>query len=296
VQVGAVFPQLELSGDPDAVRRFGIAVEQLGYKYLLAYDHILGAEHAGRKPPLPPNTGTEKDSFHDPIVLFSYLAGVTERLQFATGVLVLPSRPTVLVARQVADLDLVSGERLRLGVGIGRNHVEYEAVGTSFATRAARQEEQIGLLRRLWTEPLVDFTGRFDRIERASQLPHPTRLIPIWLGGWGSRAYDRAARLADGFIFHGPKADVATAWTSVRGLVTHYGRSLEEFGGEYIMPTVRDPREVADGMRHWHGLGGTHSSVVTMGLGLDSVEAHVDYLGQMSKELELERLTPELSV
>src|ERR1035437_7196596 len=155
--------QIQLRGDPRAVRRLGRAVEELGFDYLLAYDHVLGAVHADRTPQL---TGpyTEHDPFHDPFVMFAYLAAITERIQFATGILILPQRQTALVARQAADLELRSGGRLRLGVWIGWNHVEYEALGQQFRTRGARQEEQIGLLRQLFTEPVVDFSGRFDRI------------------------------------------------------------------------------------------------------------------------------------
>jgi probable F420-dependent oxidoreductase len=178
VQVGAVYPQTELRGDPGAVRRFGTAVEDLGFDHLLAYDHVLGAVHVGRTPPL---TGpyTEHDPFHDPLVMFAHLVAVTERIGLATGVLVLPQRQTALVARQAADVDLLSGGRLRLGVGVGWNHVEYQALGQDFRTRGARQEEQIELLRRLFTEPVVDFQGRFHQVERAALVPKPARPIPI---------------------------------------------------------------------------------------------------------------------
>src|ERR1700720_4169684 len=172
MQIGVVYPQNELRGDPTAVRRIGRAVEDLGFDHLLAYDHVLGAVHADRTPPLAgPYTGHAP--FHDPFVMFAYLAGITERIGFATGILVLPQRPTALVARQAADVDLLSGGRLRLGVGVGWNYVEYEALGQDFHTRGAREEEQIGLLRLLWTEPVVAYTGRFDRIDRAGTLPRP---------------------------------------------------------------------------------------------------------------------------
>jgi probable F420-dependent oxidoreductase len=175
MHIGVVYPLTELRGDPAAVRRIGTAVEDLGFDHLLAYDHVLGAVHADRTRRL---TGpyTERDPFHDPFVMF---AGITERIHFATGVLVLPQRQTALVARQAADVDLLSGGRLRLGVGVGWNHVEYEALGQDFRTRGARQEEQIQLLRRLFTEPVVDFSGRFDRVDRASLVPKPARPIPI---------------------------------------------------------------------------------------------------------------------
>src|SRR5450755_2590226 len=224
MQIGVVYPQIELRGDADAVRRIGKAVEDLGFDHLLAYDHVLGAVHGGRRPPLI-GPYTENDPFHDPFVLFAYLAGITQRIGFATGVLVLPQRQTALVARQAADVDLLSGGRLRLGVGVGWNHVEYEALGQDFGTRGARQEEQIELLRRLFTEPVVDFSGRFDRVDRAALVPKPTRSIPIWLGGSSEAAFDRAARLADGFIFFAGGIDRAVdAWNAMRERLRGLGR------------------------------------------------------------------------
>jgi probable F420-dependent oxidoreductase len=287
MQIGAVYPQIELSGDPSAVRRLGLAVEELGFDYLLAYDHVLGAVHANRTPPL---TGpyTEHDPFHDPLVMFAYLAGITERLQFATGILILPQRQTVLVARQAADLDLLSGGRLRLGVGIGWNHVEYEALGQQFRTRGARQEEQIGLLRRLFTEPVVDFSGRFDRVDRAALVPKPAHPIPIWLGGSTEPAYDRAARLADGFIFIGGEIDrTIDSWTRLRDRVRSVGRSVDEFGAEYVARPRGAPGELTAKVDAWRQAGGTHLSVVTMGLGLDSIEDHIDCLAAVAKTLRL---------
>ncbi|MCW2650213.1 MAG: hypothetical protein QOE41_4453 [Mycobacterium sp.] len=169
-QIGVVSPLYELQGDPSAVGRIGKAFEDLGFDHLLVYDQVLGAVHADRTPPLM--GPTERDPFHDPFVMFAYLAGNTERIGFATGILVLPQRQTALVARQAADVDLLSGGRLRLGVGVGSNYVEYEALGQDFGTRGARQEEQIKLLRRLFTETVVDFSGRFDRVNRASLVPN----------------------------------------------------------------------------------------------------------------------------
>src|SRR5947209_4330505 len=233
MEIGVVYPQIELGGDPAAVRRIGVAVEDLGFDHLLAYDHVLGAVHADRTPRL---TGpyTEHDPFHDPLVMFAYLAGVTERIQFATGVMVLPQRQTALVARQAADVDLLSGGRLRIGVGVGWNHVEYEALGQDFRTRGARQEEQIEVLRRLFTESVVDFSGRFHRVDRASLVPKPARSIPIWLGGSSETAFDRAARLADGFVFFGGGIDSISAWKRLRDRVRDLGRSVEDFGGDYV--------------------------------------------------------------
>ncbi|HEX3840681.1 MAG TPA: LLM class F420-dependent oxidoreductase [Acidimicrobiales bacterium] len=287
MEIGVAYPQTELGGDPSAVRRFGIAVEDLGFDYLLAYEHVLGAVHAGRTPELV-GPYTEHDPFHDPFVMFGYLAGITERIRFATGILVLPQRQTALVARQAADVDLLSGERLRLGVAVGWNPVEYEALGQDFHTRGARQEEQIGLLRRLFTEPVIDFSGRFDRIDRASLVPKPTRSIPIWLGGSGEKSFDRAARLADGFIFFGGGVDhTIEAWKRVRERVAGQGRSVEDFGGDYVALSGADVGVLSSEIDAWRVAGGTHLSVVTLGLGLDSIDAHISYLASLADRLGL---------
>lgn len=288
MQIGVVYPQNELGGDPAAVRRIGRAVEDLGFDHLLAYDHVLGAVHANRPRPL---TGpyTEHDPFHDPFVMFAYLAGITERIGFATGILVLPQRQTALVARQAADVDLLSGGRLRLGVGVGWNHVEYEALGQDFGTRGARQEEQINLLRRLFTEPVVDFSGRFDRVDRAALVPKPARPIPIWLGGSSEVAFDRAARLADGFIFFGGGGidHVVDAWDRMRDRLGELNRSVEDFGGEYVVLPRNGVGDLSAKVDGWRKAGGTHVSVVTMGMGLGTADAHIDYLSSVAGALGL---------
>jgi probable F420-dependent oxidoreductase len=247
---------------------------------------VLGAVHADRTPAL---TGpyTERDPFHDPFVMFAHLAAITDRIEFATGVLILPQRPTALVARQATDVDLLSGGRLRFGVGVGWSHVEYVALGQSFRTRGAREEEQIELLRRLFTEPVVDFSGRFDRIERAALVPKPARSIPIWLGGFGDAAFERAARIADGFIFGGGVDRCAGAWEQMRERVAGLGRSVEDFGGDLVTAAPRGVDQLPATVEKWGALGGTHVSVVTMGLGLDSVEAHLDYIGSVADTLGL---------
>ncbi len=287
MHIGVVYPQNELGGDPAAVRRIGRAVEELGFDYLLAYDHVLGAVHGGRARPL---TGpyTERDPFHDPFVMFAYLAGITERIGFATGVLVLPQRQTALVARQAADVDLLSGGRLRLGVGVGWNYVEYEALGQDFATRGARQEEQVKLLRRLFSEPVVDFSGRFDRVDRAALVPRPAHPVPIWLGGSSEAAFDRAARLADGFIFFGSgTAQVVDAWDRLRERVRRLGRSAEDFGGEAVVRPAGGLNDLKVEVDDWRKAGGTHLSIVTMGRGISSADGHIDYLASVAEALGL---------
>ncbi len=283
MKLGAVYPQIELKGDPEAVRRIGLGVESLGFDYLLAYDHVLGAVHDGREPSL---TGpyTERDPFHDPFVMFAYLAGLTKTLTFASGVIILPQRQTALVARQVADLDLLSGGRFRLGVGVGWNYVEYESLGQEFKTRGARQEEQIDLLRKLWTQPVIDFAGKFDRVDRAGTLPLPTKSVPIWLGGFGEIAYERAARLGDGFIFGGRVTDMAEAWSTMKARVESNGRDVSAFGGE-LLASGKQPADVADKLKMWRDLGGTHGGIVSMYHGFDSAEAHLDFFGQIKVAL-----------
>jgi probable F420-dependent oxidoreductase len=285
MKVGVVYPQIELGGDPDAVRRIGKAVEDLGFDYLLAYDHVLGAEHADREPLL---TGpyTERDPFHDVFVMFGYLAGITERISLATGVLVLPQRQTALVARQAADVDLFSGGRLRLGVGVGWNHVEYEALGQDFRSRGARQEEQIELLRRLFVEPVVEFEGQFDRVDRATLLPKPARSIPIWLGGASEKAFDRAARLADGFIYFGASGidNAVDSWTSLRERLTNLDRSVDDFGAEYVALSHGVENLTAE-FESWRAAGGTHFAISTMRFGFDSIDAHIDYITSVQSVL-----------
>lgn len=290
MDIGVVYPQIELGGDPAAARRLGQAVEALGFDHLLAYDHVLGAVHADRTPPL---TGpyTEHDPFHDPFVLFAHLAALTDRLRFATGILILPQRQTALVARQAADVDLLSGGRLRLGVGVGWNPVEYDALGQDFRTRGSRQAEQIELLRRLWSEPVVDFAGRFDRVDRAALVPKPARSIPIWLGGYGDAARERAARLGDGFIFGGRAVDIVDAWNQLRDRVTELGRSADDFGGDYLVLSRGGLDELVTKVERWREVGGTHVSIVTMGLGLRSVDAHLEYLQDVAVALGLTGVT-----
>ena len=287
MQIGVVYPQIELRGDPGAVRLIGRAVEDLGFDHLLAYDHVLGAVHAGRTPRL---TGpyTERDPFHDPFVMFAYLAAITQRIGFATGVLVLPQRQTALVARQAADVDLLSGGRLRLGIGVGWNHVEYEALGQDFRTRGARQEEQIKLLRLLFTEPVVDFSGRFDRVDRAALMPKPSRSIPIWLGGHGEVAFDRAARLADGFIFFGGNSgQVVDDWKRLTDQLGTLGRSVEDFGADWVVLKRDSIGELTAEIDAWRKAGGTHVSVDTMDRGFESVDGHIVYLTSVADALDL---------
>jgi len=282
MKLGVVYPQIELGGAPEAVTGYARAAEALGYDHLIAYDHVLGAPHDGRDPPL---TGpyTDRTPFHDPLVMFAYLAGVTPKLEFAPGVLVLPQRQAVMVARQAADLDLFSGGRLRLGVGTGWNYLEYEALGEDYASRGPRMSEQIELMRRLWGEDLVSFEGRFHKVDRMSLNPRPGRQIPIWMGGRTEAAYRRAARLGDGFMFIGQSADAEASWGRVKQLLGEAGRDPAAFGRELIVWARPGVVEMADSGRRWRDLGGTHASFATMGLGFTTLDQHVDYISEIKR-------------
>lgn len=288
MRIGAVYPQIELAGDPVAARTLGFELERLGYDFLVAYDHVLGAVHTDRRPPL---TGPydETHPFHDPFVLFAYLAGRTSTLEFATGVLVLPQRQTALVAKQAADLSILSDGRFRLGVGTGWNPVEYESLGQEFSTRGQRLDEQLSLIRRLWQEPVVEHRGNTDRIDRAGLLPRPTHPIPIWMGGYSDVAFRRAALHGDGFIFGGPFEVVNAHWARTREFLRHAGRELAQFGAEYVVLGRSGTAELVGKLERWQALGGTHLSVSSMRLGLDSLEAHLDYFGRVADVLQLSR-------
>lgn len=285
MKIGIIYPQNELKGDPKAVRRIGLATEELGFHHLLAYDHVLGASH-DREPKLW-GPYTEHHPFHDPFVMFAYLAGITQRIEFVTGILILPQRQTALVARQAADLDLLSDQRFRMGVGLGWNYVEYDALGQNFHTRGKRVEEQIALLRRLWSEPLVEFKGQFDQIDRAALNPRPERQIPIWLGGFADVALQRAAAIADGFIFSDAAADVFDQATKMRQYLSEADRSQDGFGMHCNIVKAKTIEGVIDSATRWRDIGGAHASINTMGMGFTSTDQHVEYITTIAETLKI---------
>lgn len=282
MKIGAVYPQIELGGSPEAFDKIGRAVEAMGLDHLVMYDHVVGAVHEGRDPPLW-GPYTENDPFHDPFVAFGYLAGITKRIHFYTGVLILPQRQTVLVAKQATDVDLLSNGRFTLGVGIGWNYVEYDALGENFKTRGRRMEEQIPYLRRLWSEKGLTFKGEFDSIDRANLVPLPRRNIPIFGGGMSEPAFRRAARLCDGFMFGGlTREQTREEWQNIKKYVQEAGRNPDEFVGHlYLMGSTvynaLDVQESADFVREWEDLGGREVSIVSMGRGFKETDQHIDH-------------------
>jgi probable F420-dependent oxidoreductase len=286
VRVGVVFPQTEIGADPGGVREFAQVTQELGYTHLLAYDHVLGADISARAD--WPGPYTSEHQFHEIFVLFGYLAGVVPGLELVTGVLVLPQRQTALVAKQAAEVDILTGGRLRLGVGLGWNFVEFEALGEDFHDRGRRVEEQIELMRRLWTEPVVDFDGRYHRIPRAGLNPLPVqRPIPIWIGGSAEAAIRRAARLADGFF---PQRPLDGGWPATmerfRGWVEEAGRDLNRIGIEWrIDVSAGTPDDWRAQAEERKALGATHLSIQTMRGGLDGPDAHIERIRAAAEAL-----------
>jgi len=274
MRIGVVFPQTEIGGDVGAVRAYGQQAEELGFSHVLAYDHVLGADPAA----YPGWDGPYNlySTFHEPLVLFGYLAAITS-LELVAGIIILPQRQTALVAKQAAEADLLSGGRLRLGVGLGWNRVEYEALGQDFTTRGVRCEEQVTLLRRLWTEPSITYHGRFDRITGAGLAPLPVqRPIPVWFGASSPRAYRRAGRLGDGWfpqVPPGPRLDEARRM--VEQGAAEAGRDPAGIGMEGRVTWQGSPGKLATALGRWRDAGATHASVNTMGAGLASVDEHL---------------------
>jgi probable F420-dependent oxidoreductase len=284
MKIGAAFPQIELAGQPDSVRRLGLAMEEMGFDHFLMYDHVVGAVHENRNPPLG-GYYNENDPFYDPFTVLSYLAAITKRMHLATGILILPQRQTVLVAKQAADIDILSGGRLRLCVGTGWNYVEYEALGEDFSKRGAKMSEQIPYLRRLWTESVVSFEGQFHRLDRAALVPRPSRPIPIWCGGFTPPAYKRAAQMADGFLFSGAPEGARKGIQRLREVLKEHDRTEAGFGFEYLLQQKTGNglsiAEAVDAAKRWQDIGGTHVSVVTNGLGLTSIDQHIAHLAEI---------------
>jgi probable F420-dependent oxidoreductase len=278
VRIGVVFPQNELGGDPGAVRAYGQRVEELGYTHLLAYDHVVGADpavHTGWQGPVD-----IRSTFHEPLVMFGYLAAVTTTLELVTGVIVLPQRQAALVAKQVAEVDLLSNGRLRFGVGLGWNAVEYEALGANMKTRGKRSEEQVEVLRRLWTEDSVTFEGRYHRLTGVGLAPMPVqRPIPVWFAAASDPGYERAGRLGDGWfpmVEPGPDLDYARAQVDKAAIAA--GRDPAAMGMEAQIMWTGDPDAVVSALHAWAEAGATHVSINTMGAGLGSVDEHLAVL------------------
>jgi probable F420-dependent oxidoreductase len=275
MRIGVVFPQTEIGADAGAVRAYAEHVEGLGFTHLLAYDHVVGADpnvHAGWDGPYDLH-----NTFHEPLVTFGYLAAVTTSLELVTGILILPQRQTVLVAKQAAEVDLLSGGRLRLGIGLGWNAVEYEALGEDFSNRGKRSEEQVDLMRTLWTEQTVTYHGTYHQVTGAGLAPLPIqRPIPVWFGASSPRARRRAGRLGDGwFPMVGPGPKLELALQEVAQAAREAGRDPAQIAMEGRVSWDGNADDLAAGLRVWADAGASHVSINTMGAGLASVDDHL---------------------
>lgn len=274
MKYGIVFPQTEIGSNPDDIARFAQAVEEAGLDHLLAYEHVLGANTASR-----PNWSgpyTSESMFHEPFVLFGFLSAVVSRLEFVTGIVILPQRQTALVAKQSACLDVISRGRFRLGIGTGWNDVEYEALGENFHDRGKRSEEQIDLMRKLWAEDTITYQGKWHKITDAGLNPLPiNKKIPIWLGGTAPQVIERVARIGDGwFPFFNP--NLKSHIEQVRQRAREVGRDPDEIGIECILPVGEMGSNERDRIKMCSGMGVTHISAVTMGHGFNSVDDQID--------------------
>ena len=254
MQLNAMFPTRDVGNDPTKIRDWAQAAEDLGYAYIEVPDHVFGA--AGRDGWTP--IYDEKDAFHETFVTLGFLAAVTKHIRLSSGVLIAPQRQTGLIAKQAAEVDLLSGGRLRLGIGVGWNHVEYEALGQSWKTRGARQAEQVEVLRRLWSGDLVTFNGQFHALREVNIVPPPVqRPIPIWFGGISEAAVKRAAKAGDGWMQIIPPDHTAEQKLALlRDEMRTHGRDSSKFGIEaWLRMHDADPQRWAAAADGWRRLG-----------------------------------------
>jgi probable F420-dependent oxidoreductase len=281
MRIGVAFPTTEIGTDPVAIRNFAQAVEELGYEHLTIIDHVLQAG----KPEAEDwrSYYTIDNMFHEPFVALGYLSAVTQRIGLATAILILPQRPTVLVAKQAAELDVLSGGRLRLGVGIGWNELEFHALGQDFKNRGPRMVEQIELMRALWTDDLVTFEGKWHRIDKSGINPRPIQKpIPVWVGAFAPAAVRRAAQVGDGWFVNprlDPGDEAETLIDTFRDAASKAGRDPARLGMDATIHLGgRGSQEWGAVAENWKKLGATHGTVRTMYSGFTTVDEHLEAL------------------
>jgi probable F420-dependent oxidoreductase len=288
VKIGITFPQVEIGTDPIVLRDYAQAAEGLGYTHILAYDHVLGADTSNRPPGFrAPYT---KDSvFHEPFTLYSYLSAFTSTIEFVTGIIILPQRQTALVAKQAACVDVLSGGRLRLGVGLGWNAIEYESLNEDFHTRGRRMSEQVEVMRALWTQDVVEFHGRWHHIDRAGIKPLPVqRPIPVWMGGMSEPVLKRLAKIADGWFpqfadVHDPQAKETV--DRMQSYVREYGRSPADVGIEgRVSMSAGTPDDWGKAIERWGELGAGWMQINTMGAGWQERD-HIEAMRRFKDEV-----------
>lgn len=293
MKLGVIFPQTEVPPDAAMIKDYAQAVEAMEFDHMMAYDHVVGADIAGR--PDWPTTFTNKAWFYEPLILLSFMAGVTKTLEFATGILIVSQRQTALVAKQVSNLDIFCGGRLRVGIGTGNNALEYEALGIPFEERGRRLDEQIDLLRTFWTRDSVDFEGRYHRVPGVGISPPPVqRPIPLWIGGYSQIAITRAATRGDGWMPVLPAAQAKECVAAFYERVKAAGRDPGKVGVNNVIAVSvsrtdgerlnreRSAEKDATDCRVWAEAGATHVSIHTpINAGLSFPGGHIKYLDNL---------------
>ncbi len=282
MQLGIVFPTTEIGNDPAAIREWTQAAEDMGYEYVLFSDHIVG----GNPVTYPKARGnTAATPYHEPFVTMGYLAAVTSRIKLTTGVLVLPQRQTALAAKQAAEVDVLSGGRLILGVGVGGSKLEYEAQHENIHDRGRRLDEQIEVLRLLWTQPAVTFHGKYHDLSDVAINPRPVQQpIPIWVGGRADAVLERAGRVADGWV-PSSGTDLGPMIEKIARAAEAAGRSIDDV---LVAPRVMEPLESGPEdwlamAEAWREQGARCVFLNTRGQGLKSVQEHLD-LGERFRD------------
>ncbi len=286
MQIGAVFPHNEIGTDPGAIKAYAQGVEAMGITHLLIYDHVLGADpdrEGGFRGPY------DKDvAFHEPFTTFAFIAGVTDKIDLITTVMILPQRQTVLAAKQAAEVALLSNNRFKLGIGVGWNELEYVGLNETFNNRGRRQEEQVDVMRKLWSEDSLDYTGEYHRIDKASINPRPSKTIPIWFGGSAPALLDRVARLGDGWIpLMGANDKAKACIDTIKQTREAAGLSFDNFGiqaqAQYAGGSPERWRKHAEA---WRGMGCTHLAVATHNAGPTNVDGHLARIGEYQQALQ----------
>lgn len=289
MQIGVIYPQTELPRDPEVIRQYVEAVEEMGYRHISAYDHVIGANPASR--PGWRGTYDVDDAFMEPFALFSFMAAVAKKLSFATSILILPQRQTVLAAKQAATLDVLTKGKLRLGVGVGWNDVEYQVLNEEFENRGHRLEEQVELMRQLWSNRSVNFKGNWHEVNDSGINPLPVqRPIPVWMGGGADTVVKRIARMADGWMPQfSPDSRGRAMFEQMRGHAEEFGRDPKEIGLDGTVAARGDDVDGwAETVTRWREIGATHVSVTTMGGDVSrsrDLDSHLERLRRLQDSL-----------
>ncbi len=295
MEIGVIFPQTEIEPDVVAIRDFAQAAQDLGYSYLFIADHVLGADASAYDHPLF-GMYNHETVVHESLTTMGYLAAVAPKLGLMSGILILPQRQTALVAKQAAEIDVLCGGKLRLGIGVGWNFVEYEALGMNFHDRGARSAEQIEVMRELWTKESVDFHGRWHDITHAGINPLPVqRPIPVWLGVGSPLApippdvaLRRVARIADGWCPNfAPDESGYALQEKVHSYMAEYGRDPSELGLDGRMGTAgSSPEAWGDRVAAWREMGASHLSIENRRAGLKTAGDHIEMMRRFKEAVE----------